>query len=275
MGLAPFVLMALTGCYTVVSGKNTVTNGDESEATVKKEVKIDDFNEVSVSQGIKVIYVQGANTGKAVIATTPSAEKYLKVEVNGDVLKVYYDVNQNDKQKYIKGPSIVRVSSPALTSIKATSGAEFQLNSKFKGNESLNVSLSSGADFETDYSIQCNGDIYFGVSSAASCDAASISCQMLKIDASSGADLEVKSVSGNIDVSASSGSDIEFKSVKAKAISLKASSGADIDADNISADEITAKASSGADISLSGTTKTLEKKSSSGGSVKTKGLKVN
>lgn len=275
MALAPLALMVLTGCYTVVNGKNTIKNGDESEASVKKEVKIADFNEVSVSQGIKVIYEQGSNTGIASIATTPTAEKYLKVEVKNETLKVYYDVNQNDHQNYIKGPSIVRVVSPALNSIKASSGAEFKLNSNFKGNEGLNVSLSSGAEFESDYSIQSKGDIYFGLSSAASCDATSISCQMLKIDASSGADVEVKSVSGNLNVTASSGSDIELKAVKAKSISLKASSGADIEVANISAEGISAKASSGADISLSGATKTLDKNSSSGGSVKTKGLKVN
>lgn len=275
MALAPIALMVLTGCYTVVGGNNSIKNGDESEASVKKEVKIGNFNEVSVSQGIKVIYEQGSNTGIASIATTPEAEKHLKVEVKNETLNVYYDINQNGIKTKIKGPSIVRVASPSLTSIKASSGAEFVVNSTFKGNDGLNVSLSSGAELETDYSIQCNGDIYFGLSSAASCELASIACETLKIEASSGADAEVKSVMGSLEVSASSGADIEINAVKGTAISLRASSGSDIDIANISAEGISAKASSGADISLSGATKTLDKNSSSGGSVKTKGLKVN
>lgn len=275
MVLAPFALMLLTGCFTVVGGNNSIKNGDESDATVKKEIKIGDFNEVEVSQGIKVIYAQGPNTGKASIATTPSAEKYLKVEVKGNVLRVYYDVNQNGKHVNIKGPSIVRVASQDLSEVKVSSGAEFNIKGNFKGKESLAVSLSSGAEFETDYNIQCNSEINFGVSSAASCDVASISCGLLKIDASSGSDVEVKNLSGNLDASSSSGSDIEIDAVSAKTLTLRSSSGSDIDVANISAEKITAKASSGADISLSGKTKTLDQNSSSGGFVRTKGLKVN
>lgn len=275
MALAPFALLLLSGCYTVVNGNNSINNGDESDATVKKEVKIGDFNEVSVSQGIKVIYEQGSNNGIASIATTPSAEKYLKVEVKDNALNVYYDVNQNGKQDKIKGPSIIRVASPILTGVKASSGAEFNVKGNFKGIDGLSVSISSGAEFESDGNIQCAGEINLGVSSAASFDVKSITCNIFKVEASSGSDVEVKILSGNLDVSASSGSDVEFAAVNAKSISLRASSGSDIDVANISASAVSAKASSGADISLSGTTETLDQNSSSGGSVKTKGLKVN
>ncbi len=275
MAIAALALLLLSGCYTVVGGNNSIANGDESDATVKKEVKIGEFNEVSVSQGIKVIYEQGSYTGIASIATSPEAEKHLKVEVKNETLNVYYDVNQNGIKTKIKGPSIVRVASPNLSGIKASSGAEFNLKGNFNGSDGLNVSLSSGAEFETDGNVQCSGEINLGVSSAASFDAKSITCDMLRIDASSGSDVEVKILTGNLEVSASSGSDIEFNAVNAKTVSLRASSGSDIDVDNISADAVSAKASSGADISLLGKTNTLDKNASSGGSVKTKGLKVN
>lgn len=275
MALAPFALLLLSGCYTVVNGNNSINNGDESDATVKKEVKIGDFNEVSVSQGIKVIYEQGSNNGIASIATTPSAEKYLKVEKEGNALRVYYDVNQNGNTVKIKGPSIVRVTSQTLSAIKASSGAELKINSKFLGEENLNIALSSGAELDAVYSLQCNGDIMVGISSAASFDAESIKCNLLNIDASSGADVEAKNLTGNLEVSASSGSDVEIKTVNAQILSLRASSGSDVNINNITAEDIRAKASSGADISLSGKTKTLEQNSSSGGSVKTKNLNVN
>lgn len=275
MMVAPLALVFLTGCFSMISGNRSINNGDESDATVKKEIKIGDFNEVEVFQNIKVIYEQGANSGKASIATTPSAEKYLKVEVKGNTLRVYYDVNQNGNTVKIKGPSIVRVTGPTLSAIKASSGAEFNLKSYYKGTGDLNVALSSGAEFETNSTIQCEGDFNLGISSAASFEAAGISCSLFKVDASSGADVEMKSLTGNLEVSASSGSDVEIMSVNAQTLSLRASSGSDIDVNNISAEDITAKASSGADISLSGCTKTLDQNSSSGGSVKTKGLKVN
>ncbi len=275
IALAPFALIFLSGCYTMVNGNNSIKSGDESDASVKKEVKIGDFNEVNVAQGIKVIYEQGSNSGTASIATTPEAEKYLRVEVKEETLKVYYDINQNGIKTKVKGPSIVRVASPTLTGVKASSGAEFIIKGNYKASDGLNLALSSGAEFDTNGNIECAGEIYLGVSSAASFDAKSITCDMLRVDASSGSDVEVKILSGNLEVSASSGSDIEFNAVNAKTVSLRASSGSDIDVDNISAEAVSAKASSGADISLSGTTEALDQNSSSGGSVKTKGLKVN
>lgn len=254
MMMAALAMLVLTSCFTMVGGSNnSIKNGDSSDATIKKEINIEDFDEVVVSQGITVIYQQGTNTGKASVATTPSAEKYLKVESNGKTLRIYYDVNKNGKSINIKGPSIVKVASTILSSVEASSGAEF-----FSEND---------MNFE--------GDVHFGLSSAASIEANKLTCNSLQIETSSGAEVEVKNLSGNLDVRASSGSDVEIDAVDAKSISLAASSGADIDIDNISAEEVNAKASSGADISLSGKTNKLMQNSSSGGSVKTKGLKYN
>lgn len=271
---APLAMMLLSGCFSVIGGNHSVSNGKDSDATLKKEIKIGDFNEVVASQSIKVIFEQGANPGKAFVATTPSAEKYLKVAVNGNQLKIFYDVKQDDCSVKIKGPSIVKVSSPSLTNINLSSGAELSVNGNFISNESLSVGVSSGAEFKAKGDFNCNGNLNLGLSSAASFEAGSISCDRLKIEISSCADVDVKNISGNLTVNASSGSDVEIDSANSQTISLGASSGSDIEIKNINSEEIHAQASSGADISLQGVTNMLKQNASSGGSVKTRGLTV-
>ena len=273
--IAPLAMILLSGCFSVIGGNHSVSNGNDSDATVKKEIKIGDFNEIVASQSIKIIFEQGENPGKAFVATTPSAEKYLKVDLNGSKLQIYYDVKQDDSSVKIKGPSIVKVSSPTLTDINLYSGAEMKVNGDFIGSESLNVSVSSGAEFKAKGDFECKEKLNLRLSSAASFEAGSISCAKLKIDISSGADVDVKNLIGNLAVNASSGSDVDIEAANSQTISLGASSGSDINIENINAEEIYAQASSGADISLKGKTNKLKQNASSGGSVKTRGLSVN
>ena len=267
-------MILLSGCFSVIGGNHSVSNGNDSDATVKKEIKIGEFNEVVASQSIKVIFEQGSNPGKAFVATTPSAEKYLKVTVSENKLKVYYDVKQDDHSVKIKGPSIVKVSSPSLANINLYSGAEMKVNGDYIGNESLSVNVSSGAEFKAKGDFNCKGKLNLGLSSAASFEARSIACDRLKIEISSGADLDVKNLSGNLTVNASSGSDVEIDDANCETISLGASSGSDIKIENINSEEIYAQASSGADITLQGVTNKLKQNASSGGSIKTSKLTV-
>lgn len=244
--LALAASVMLSGCnYTSMAGVN-VNNGNESDATVKKEIKIGEFDEVSVSQGIKVIFEQGKNTGIASIATTPSAEKYLSVTVKDKVLEVHYTNTDKIGNKNIKGPSIVKVSSPYLKEVDLSSAAMFELNGNYKSDNKMEVDMSSGSFFH----------------------AANIVCAKLKVDTSSGASANLSNFSGNINVEASSGSRVDIDKINAETISLDASSGAGIHLDGIDAEEVYADASSGAGIHLKGMTNKLKQSASSGGSVR-------
>ncbi|MDE6553451.1 MAG: DUF2807 domain-containing protein, partial [Muribaculaceae bacterium] len=119
--------LMLSGCM-VATGNNgvSVNNGKDSEATVKKEIKVSAFNEVKASQGIKVIVSQGKFPGKVSVATTPSAEEYLQVNVTDGTLKVFYD-NKAKEDKKIKGPSIITVTVPELEEADLSSGANLLL----------------------------------------------------------------------------------------------------------------------------------------------------
>lgn len=269
-GLAICASFLLTGCsISGIVGNNVSLNGNDGEATVRKSVKITEFNEIEASQAIKVIYVQGKNTGIADISTTPSAEKFLKVEVKEKTLKVYY-YNDSKKDVKIQGPSIIKVSSPTL-------------------NE---VDLSSAANVTVEGDLKLKGNFELDLSSASSFNAGNITCQNFDADLSSSASAEITLLNGNLDADMSSASSIEFGKVKgdveleasssasiniknlvASAISAEASSAGSINISGISGGNINASASSGGIINLSGKAASVKQNSSSGGSVNTSDLK--
>lgn len=249
MLLVPLTLMLLTGCFTVTSGNVSVNNGKDSDATVKKEIKISSFNEIEASQGIKVIVSQGQFTGTVSVATTPSAEKYLCIKAEGGTLKAYYDNKSMAGQK-IKGPSIITVVIPELSEADLSSGASMLLKGSFNSNQKMEFDLSSGSNLKID----------------------DLNCGCLSIDTSSGASATVVNLVGNLNADSSSGSSISIKEARGGVFTVDASSGSSISLNSNQSDEIRASASSGASVSLSGRTVKLSKQASSGGSVSTSGL---
>lgn len=264
--------MMLGGCVisTAQNGSFNVSEGKESDATVKKEVAIEEFNSVSVSQGIKVIFTQGQNSGKASVATTPEAESYLRISVEDKTLSVRYET-PNMKNVKIKGPSIVRVSSPKLSQVSASSGADFKLDGAYTDNGDLDVSMSSSAEFEGT-SVVC-ANLVVNLSSSGEFNLDTYTGN-LNLKLSSGAEFELDKLNGDVNVSSSSGADCEIKKITGKSIMSQASSGGDIKLKSVAVESVNAQASSGADITIEGQTGSLNKSASSGGSVNVTKLSV-
>ncbi len=269
-GLSLMALL-LTSCFTMSGGNVSVNNGADSEATVKKQVKIGEFKEIEASRGIKIVFTQGKNSGVASIATTPSAEKYLKVIVKDNTLEAYYETSDN-YPKEIKGPSIITVSSPILTGVELSSAASLEIQGIFKSTNSLNLDMSSAASFKAN-SIDC---IKLGIDGTS---ASTISIDNLKgnlnVDLSSAASLSINSIdANNISLGSSSASKIDIDNVKAKKIIAEATSTSKINLDNIVATSISADASSASKIKLAGKTQRLNHDSSSAAKVNIDKLKI-
>lgn len=238
--------LMLSGCLTVTSGN--INNGKDSDATVKKQISLPVFNEISAAQGIKVIVNQGPYSGQVAVATTPSAEKYLKVTSDGGTLSVRYD--NNKIKENIKGPSIITVTIPRLEEADLSSGAYMLVKGSFSSDEKMEFDLSSGATLNIE----------------------SLTCSKLSIETSSGASASVAALHGSLEADASSGSSIDVDEAMGGDFELSVSSGADIEVNSVQSASIKASASSGGSIKLSGKTDRLSKKASSGGSVKTSKL---
>lgn len=271
-GLAVCASLLLTSCtISGIANSNVSVDGNEAEATVKKSVKISDFNEIEASQAIKVIYVQGANDGIASISTTPSAEKYLKIEVKDKTLKAYYANTEGIKVVKIKGPSIIRVSSPELHEVDLSSAANLTVEGDLNLNGDLELNLSSASSFNAE-NITCQ-KLDADFSSSASAYIADLK-GMLEADMSSASSIEIGSMTGNLDAEASSSAFITINSLASSVIAAEASSAASIKLSGISGGNIDASASSGAKIKLSGKANHLNEDSSSGGIVSHNNLEI-
>lgn len=249
--LAPVLMMLLTGCMTVTGGNVSIKNGEESDATVKKEIKLPGFNEIEASQGIKVIVTQGKYQGKVMVATTPTAEEYLKVIVEKGILKVYYET-QSVKVVNIKGPSIINITIPQIKEGRISSGASLTIKDKFVSDNKMEFNLSSGSSLKID----------------------NLSCNELELDTSSGSEATVQNLNGNLDADSSSGSSINVNGIEGGNVEISASSGSGIYLKSIFSASIAAEASSGGSVTLSGKTGNLSKNTSSGGRVNANDLKI-
>lgn len=271
-GFAVFASLLLCGCtVNGIANSNVSIDGNEAKATVKKTVKINNFNEIDASQGIKVVFTQGPNKGIAEISTTPSAEKYLKVEVKDNTLKAYYANIIDKKNAKIQGPSIIRVSSPVLCEVDLSSAANVSVEGNLTVNGKFELDLSSASSFYAD-NVSC--DIFEAdLSSSASANIGNISGEA-NIDMSSASSINIDNLNGNVDAEASSAASIKINSIKSSSISAEASSGATIQINGVSGGNISASSTSGSKITLSGKADYLKQHASSGGSVNTGALKT-
>lgn len=271
-GLAVCTVMLLSSCSIESIAKSTVSiDGNDAVPTVNKTVKISDFNEIEASQAIKVIFVQGPNNGIASISTTPSAEKYLKVEVKDKTLKAYYTNTDGIENVKIKGPSIIKVSSPELTEVDLSSASNVTIEGDLNVKGKLEIDLSSASSFNAS-NISCQKlDIEF--SSSASAYISNLT-GFLDADLSSASSLEIARVKGNLDAETSSAASMTINSITSSNIKAEASSASSIKLSGISAGTINASASSGSKINLSGKAKKLNHDASSGAKVNHKNLDI-
>ncbi len=271
-GLAVCASLLLSACsINGIANSNVCIDGNDGEPTVEKTVKITDFNEIEASQAIKVVFVQGPNKGVANISTTPSAEKYLKVEIKDNTLKAYYANTDNYKNVKIKGPTIIKVSSPELKEVDLSSAANVTIEGDLKLNGEFELDLSSASSFNAS-KIFCQ-KLDVGFSSSASANIAELSGN-LDANLSSAASIEIAKMKGNIDAESSSAASITINSIMSSAITAEASSASSIKLSGISGGVINATASSGAKIDLSGKANSLSHDASSGAKVNHNNLEI-
>lgn len=233
------VFFALLTAVKMYAKENTPAANNEQ--TITRQVKIEDFNKIEVSQGIHLVVIQRENPGVAKVKTTSKLDDMLRVETVNGCLKVYFD-NGNVKLNVPKDATIVTVNTPALKDIEVSSAANVVLSGQFNINGELEVEASS------------SGKLY----------AKNLSCTKLDIEASSASVVSIGDYLGNLDVDASSASTVEVNSIKGREIDVEASSASTVTIEKINCLKIGAEASSASKISLAGTCSQLKKDASSG-----------
>ncbi|AUC85032.1 DUF2807 domain-containing protein [Polaribacter sp. ALD11] len=226
-----FIATIFTSCGVDMLNK---VNGNRN-VVVKERKPQDNFSGIKVSTGID-LYISQGNKNAITVEADENLHDLIITEVNDGVLKIY-----TDKNIWRAKARKVYVTVENLTLLKATSGSDVYSETSIKTNE-ISISATSGADIKIE-----------------------VEAESVETNATSGSDIEIYGTTVNHASNATSGSSIDAYNLKSENVIVKATSGADI---NIYASKkIDAKATSGGDVDFKGNPTTVNKKSSSGGSV--------
>jgi hypothetical protein len=194
-----------------------------------------DFKNIEVSHGIKVIVEQSDNKSITVEADE-NLQQHIITKIENGILKIETDENYNTTE-----PPVVNVKMDVINGLSTSSGSEITSINTLITN-TINLKSSSGSEIK----INTEADA-------------------IKIETTSGSNIEVSGKALKLETSSSSGSEINTENLMTNEILSQASSGSSTSVYPIV--KLEAKASSGSHISYHKIPKTLTKEENSGGSV--------
>ena len=257
-------LMAVT--LMLVSATVCAERITPSKNYVTKKVNVGSFNAISTSSSVDVIYTQSSGGQNVEIYAPDNLVDYIDVRVEGGVLEVGFKSPRNNFSINGKHKKEVRVSAPAVNSLKASSSGDIIIKNGLKTSGKVTVKASSSGDV-TGSTISCDD---FAANSSGDVILEKVSCTNFSADASSSGDVSVKNLNAaDVSADASSSGDVILAGICENA-SYRASSSGDVKAKGMKAVNVTASASSSGDVECY-VTGSLTAKASSSGEVAYKG----
>lgn len=256
-------LMAVT--LMLVSATACAERITPSKNYVTKKVNVGSFNAISTSSSVDVIYTQSSGGQDVEIYAPDNLVDYIDVRVE---VKVGFKSPRNNFSINGKHKKEVRVSAPAVNSLKASSSGDIIIKNGLKTSGKVTVKASSSGDV-TGSTISCD-DFAATANSSGDVILEKVSCTNFSADASSSGDVSVKNLNAaDVSADASSSGDVILAGICENA-SYRASSSGDVKAKGMKAVNVTASASSSGDVECY-VTGSLTAKASSSGEVAYKG----
>ena len=190
-------LMAVT--LMLVSATACAERITPSKNYVTKKVNVGSFNAISTSSSVDVIYTQSSGGQDVEIYAPDNLVNYIDVRVEGGVLKVGFKSPRNNFSINGKHKKEVRVSAPAVNSLKASSSGDIIIKNGLKTSGKVTVKASSSGDV-TGSTISCD-DFAATANSSGDVILEKVSCTNFSADASSSGDVSIKNLNA-ADVSA-------------------------------------------------------------------------
>ena len=267
--LALFLGMTLQSCAITVSSdsKDAIV---PSKNYITQKVKVDNFEGISTSSSIDVKYTQTTGSTDVEVYAPDNLMEYVKLEVEGGMLKIFFYSEETGKSINIKGKhdTEVRISAPAVHALQASSAGDILLMNGLQCEEEVSFEASSAGDIKGG-NILCKA-LETEASSSGDIELESVQCTSLMTEASSAGDISINDVKAEtVNVQASSSGDVSLAGV-CRSAKFESSSAGDIEADELKAEHVIAKASSAGDITCHAT-ESLEVSISSAGNVSYKG----
>ena len=267
--LALFLGMTLQACAISVSSdsKDAIV---PSKNYITQKVKVDNFEGISTSSSIDVKYTQTTGSTDVEVYAPDNLMEYVKLEVEGGMLKIFFYSEETGKSINIKGKhdTEVRIAAPAVHALQASSSGDILLMNGLQCEEEVSLSASSSGDIKGG-NILCKA-LETEASSSGDIELENVECTSLMTEASSAGDISINDVKAEtVNVQASSSGDVSLAGV-CRSAKFESSSAGDIEADGLKAEHVIAKASSAGDITCHAT-ESLEVSISSAGNVSYKG----
>ena len=190
-----------------------------------RNVSVSNFSGVSVGAGIDLHIAQGNSESAKIVAESDVMDQ-VKIEKNGNDLKIGWKDSWNMNKMFKNKSAKVYVTYKKLNSITASSGSSLKTDNTLK-TDHLAAAVSSGANMD-----------------------ANIVCNELQLSTSSGAVASLSGTATNMEVNSSSGSNVNAVNLATQYARASTSSGADVKINVAKALE--AHASSGGNIGYKG-----------------------
>lgn len=207
-------------------GANAQKSTEFNDPNAKQRTLQSEFTAISISSGIQLFLTQSDQVRLAVSASEQKFEERFKTEVVNGELKIYYDTKADRSANYKNRKLIAYLSVKDVQAIRVSSGAIVRLVNPLKVNQ---------------LSLDCNsGSLMSGT----------LGVSVLKIEATSGAQLTLGGTADKVEVLATSGALFKGGDLRSLRCNVEASSGAVV---NIAVQEtLVASASSGAAVKYTG-----------------------
>ena len=234
--ITKFIIATITALLFASCNFNMNTVEGSGNVTTEKRIVEGDFKNISVSNAIDVVIEQSDATEITVEADDNLQKEIItKVENGTLIIKCKYSSFRNITMKK------VTVKVPSLEKIEASSASTVQSKNVFQGE---NIDLESSSAATMDLNIESDN---------------------ISATSSSGSSINVQGKALKVQTTASSGASVDAGKLLANEVNADVSSGGSINVHPIVT--LKAEASSGGHINYDITPKTIEKKSSSGGSI--------
>lgn len=245
-------LMAVT--LMLVSATACAERITPSKNYVTKKVNVGSFNAISTSSSVDVIYTQSSGGQDVEIYAPDNLVDYIDVRVEGGVLKVGFKSPRNNFSINGKYKKEVRVSAPAVNSLKASSSGDIIIKNGLKTSGKVTVKASSSGDV-TGSTISCD-DFAATANSSGDVSVKNLNAADVSADASSSGDVILAGICENASYRASSSGDVKAKGMKAVNVTASASSSGDVEC--YVTGSLTAKASSSGEVAYKGNPKDID-----------------
>ncbi|CAM4113858.1 head GIN domain-containing protein [Flavobacterium sinopsychrotolerans] len=236
--ITKFILVALTALLFASCNHSINLNSIEGSGniTTEKRTVEGNFKSIEVNNSIDLV-IEQSDKMEIVVEADDNLQKHITTKVENGTLVISFDKNSFSNA----GSKKVTVKMPVIDELEATSSATITSKNTLKG-ENIRLNTSSAASID----INIESDI--------------ITC-----DSSSGSSITINGKALKMETTASSGSEINATKLLANEITADVSSGASINVHPIVS--LLAEASSGGEISYDIQPKSIQKKTSSGGTI--------